>query len=344
MATPRRDLLVIGGTLAGTAAALAGVRSGARTRLLVSGARDPGPTPPIPDDVTERIEAATEASDIPLPEEAQVFRFRARRVRRWLDELDVANDDAWATNLRQALLERCQREGVAIDEVAVAVRLVKGDQGVSGAVLVDGTTCEVHDADTTVLAGGGIGFLWPEAEDASPPVGLALAQRAELPMGDPGLVAWDDDGTPRRFVHGVRGDGRGQCGVPGVAICGQTLASPLHTDPALAHLEDVVRGLEAGEFQGPAPAKGDPELVPLVDEPMPPGFTQTKLSRLRATVAKLGGAQASEEDLEELHAEVLSMRGEFADYARARADTDVHLLHQAADVALAFVASRVEGI
>lgn len=343
MATPRRDLLVIGGTLAGAAAALAGVRSGARTRLLVSGAQDPGPVPPIPDDVTTRVEDAVEASEIPLPEEAQVFRFRARRVRRWLDELDVTNDEAWATNMRQAILERCEREGVAIDEVAVAVRLVKGDQGVSGAVLVDGNQCQVHDADTTVLAGGGARFLWPEAKQASPPVGLALAHRAELPTGDPGAVAWGDDGTPSRFVDGVRGDGRGQCGVAGVAACGQALASPLHADPALAHLEDVVRGLEAGGFQGPTPQPGDPELVPLVDEAMPPGFTQTKLSRLRATIGKLGGPEASQEDLGKLHAEMLSMRGEFADYARARADTDVHLLHQAADVALAFVASRLEG-
>lgn len=342
MATPRRDLLVIGGTLAGTAAALAGVRSGARTRLLVSGAQDPGSVPPIPEDVTERVQAATETSDVPLPEEAQVFRFRARRVRRWLDELDVTNDETWAAELRQALLERCQREGVAIDEVSVAVRLVKGEGGVSGAVLVDGNECQVHDAHTTVLAGGGARFLWPDAEEASPPVGLALALRAELPIGDPSLVAWDDDGTPVRFVDGVRGDGRGLCGVPGVAACGEVLASPLHTDPSLTYLEDVVRGLEAGGFQGATPAPGDPELVPLVDDPMPPGFTQTKLARLRGTIEKLGGQAASGEDLERLHAELLSMRGEFADYARARADTDVHLLHQAADVALAFVASRLE--
>ncbi len=343
MATPRRDLLVIGGTLAGAAAALAGVRSGARTRLLVSGAQAPGPVPPIPEDVPGAVEQAVDASDVPLPEEPQVFRFRARRVRRWLDELDVANDEAWAANMRQAILERCEREGVAIDEVAVAVRLVKGNQGVSGAVLVDGNDCQVHDADTTVLAGGGARFLWPDGEQASPPVGLALAHRAELPIGDPSAVAWADDGTPTRFIDGVRGDGRGQCGVAGVAACGQTLASPLHADPALAHVEDVVRGLETGGFQGPTPAAGDPELVPLVDEPMPPGFTGTKLARLRATIGKLGGPEAEGEDLEQLHAEVLSMRGEFADYARARADTDVHLLHQTADVALAYVASRLEG-
>ncbi|MDX1611639.1 MAG: hypothetical protein R3185_04665, partial [Candidatus Thermoplasmatota archaeon] len=272
--------------------------------------------------------------------EPTVFRFRARRVRRWLGELDIENDEAWGDNLRQAILERLRREGCAVDEHAVAVRLISDETGVNGAVLVDGTDCEVHQADTTILAGDGPNFLWPDPEAAGPPTGIAMALRAKLPMGNLGEVAWQDE-RPTRFLDAIHADSRGQCGVPGVAACGQARASALHAVPALAHLEDVVRGLEAGAFQGPPAGDADPELVPIVDDPMPPGFTQVKLQRLRATLAKMGSKGTSTDALERLHAELLSLRGECADYARARAATDVHVLHQAADVALGHVASRL---
>jgi L-aspartate oxidase len=169
---------------------------------------------------------------------------------------------------------------------------------------------------------------------------VALAVRAGLPLGDLGQVTWRD-GEPFRFTDAVRGDGRGQVGVPGVAACGETLSVPWHTLPELALLEDAVRGLEAGSFQAAPPGRADPEMVPAVDDAMPSGFAEGKLERLRATLSRCAGPRARREDLERGEAEVLSLRGEFADYARARVATDVHVLHQAADLALAHVVSRL---
>ncbi len=343
MVTPpsERDVLVIGGCLAGATAALAAVRSGARTRLLLHGAHDPPESPAIPDDVRERAERAIGDTSTPAPEEPQLFRLRARRVTRWLDELGIENDAGWATELRGAVLDRCEREGVALDETSVAVRLIGKDKGITGAVLVDGTDCATHQADTTILAGGGAQFLWPSDHPETPPSGIALALRAELPVGDPSSIAWNQDTqAPLRLLDTVRADGRGRLATPGVAVCGEAMAAPWHSDATLAPLEDAVRGLEAGAFQGPPAPRADPELVPVVDNPMPPGFSTVKLGRLRSTLERLAGPEAPEEDLERCHAEMLSLRGEFADYARARAGTDVHLLHQAADVALAHVAAR----
>jgi aspartate oxidase len=343
--SPDREVLVIGGDLAGLAAALSAVRSGARTRLLVHAANRPGPVEPIPDNPLEIAREQAKRIDVPEPEEHQVFRFRTRRVRRWLDELGIDNDENWANRLYDAMRERLEREGAAVDETSVAVRLIgDAEQGISGAVIVDGEDCTTHRADTTVLAGGGISFLWPVEDDdiePTPPSGLAMALRAELPVGDLANVAWQD-GQPTRFVDGIRADGRGQLDVPGVAVCGETLANPWQAAPELAYLEDVVRGLEAGGFQGPPAEKAEPELVPLVDNPMPAGFASVKMSRLRSTVARNLGEDASPENVEEAHATLLSLRGEFADYARARAEADLHVLYQAADVALAYADARTE--
>jgi len=346
-----RQVLVVGGDLAGAAAALAAVRSGARTRLLVQGAEEPLEVPPIPEDPVPEARELAKRSGVPAPEEPQVFGFRARRVRRWLEELDIPNDEDWACNLHDAILDRLRREGAAVDETTVAVRLIgDADQGVSGAVLVDGEDCTTHRADTTVLAGGGSAYLWPTGNDEpapAPPSGLALALRAELPVADLSNVSWretatdEGHGLSRRFVDGIRGDGRGLFDVPGVAACGEPLATPLHGSETLAPLEDVVRGLEAGGFQGPPGEGGEPELVPLVDNPMPPGFASVKLERLRATIARQMGPGADAESLEEAHADLLALRGEFADYARARPEPDLHLLYQAADVALAHADARI---
>ncbi len=345
MPSEHRDVVVVGGTLAGAAAALAATRSGARTRLVMQGAKRPPTTEPIPEDVRTRAQASLQEHDVPAPEEANVFRFRARRVRRWLEELGIDNDEAWAQNLHEAILERCNREGTGLDEETAAVRAIgDADRGVSGVVLVDGEDSEPHRADTTILAGGGATYLWPgEVSHASPPSGLALALRSELPVGDAGRVAWasEDEGQPSRFLDGVRGDGRGRLDVPGVAACGEALACPWHADPALRHVEDVARGLEAGAFQGPPAKRAEPELVPIVDNPMPPGFCKVKLGRLRGALAEHAGPGASQKVLERGHAELLSLRGEFKDYARARAETDVQLLSQAADVALAHVDARL---
>lgn len=348
MPAETRDVLVVGGSLAGAAAALAATRSGARTRLIVQGASPPPETEPIPDDVRQRAEQAADEREVPPPEKPQVFRFRARRVRRWLDELGIDNDPAWALNLHEAMLERLEREGAALDEGTAAVRVIgDADKGVCGAVLVDGEGSTTHRADTTILAGGGAGYLWPgTAGTASAPGGLALALRAELDVGDAGALAWQDtpDGpAPARFLDGVRADGRGRTEVPGVAVCGEPLAAPWHGDPALCHLEDVARGLEAGGFQGPPAGHVEPELVPIVDNPMPPGFCKVKLGRLRGTMEAHAGPDADDGTLEEGHAKLLSLRGEFKDYARARAETDVQILHQCADVALAHVDARLDG-
>jgi aspartate oxidase len=347
-----REVLVVGGDLAGAAAALAAVRSGARTRLLVQGADEIPDVPPIPEDPVPAARERIKRSEVPAPEEPQVFSFRARRVRRWLEELDIPNDEAWARNLHEAILERLGREGCAVDETTVAVRLIgDADEGVSGAVLVDGEDCTTQRADTTVLAGGGAAYLWPTDDDEpepAPPSGLALALRAELPVGDLSRISWREEETdegealPRRFVDGLRGDGRGLFDVPGVAACGEALATPLHGADELAYLEGVIRGLEAGGFQGPPGEGGEPELVPLVDNPMPPGFAAVKLERLRAAIARHLGPDASEATLEEGHADLLALRGEFADYARARPEPDLHLLYQAADVALAHADARIE--
>lgn len=341
-------MLVVGGTLAGAAAALAATRNGARTRLLMQGARRPPTTEPIPEDVQDQGKKAAQAHDVPPPEEANVFRFRARRVRRWLDELGIKNDQAWTMNLHEAILERCNREGTALDEDAVAVRLIgDNESGISGAVLVDGEESSTHRAETTILAGGGAAYVWPgDTSNASPPGGLALALRANLPIGDIGHIAWDTSGEearPLRFVDGVRGDGRGHTEVPGVAACGEALASPLHGDEALCYVEDVVRGLEAGGFQGPPGERSEPELVPIVDTTMPPGFCEVKMGRLRGTLADHAGPNADQAALKNGHAALLSLRGEFKDYARARAEVDVQLLAQSADVALAHVDARLNG-
>jgi len=347
-----RSVLVVGGDLAGAAAALAAVRSGARTRLLVQGAQDVPDVPPIPEDPVPQARELIKRSEVPAPEEAQVFGFRARRVRRWLEELDVPNDEAWARNLREAILDRLQREGAAVDQTTVAVRLIgDAEEGVSGAVLVDGEECTTHRAETTVLAGGGAGYLWPTGDDPDPPPpsGLALALRAELPVGDLSRLAWreaeteEGEALPRRFLDGLRGDGRGLFDVEGVAACGEPLATPLHEAPELAHLEDAIRGLEAGGFQGPPGEGGEPELVPLVDNPMPPGFAAVKIERLRATIARHLGPGADPDTVEEGHADLLALRGEFADYARARPEPDLHLLYQAADAALAHADARMDG-
>jgi hypothetical protein len=344
----QRDVLVVGGSLAGTAAALAATRNGARTRLLLQDANPPGETEPIPDDVRERAIEAADERPAPAPEEPQVFRFRARRVRRWLDELGIENDASWARNLHEAMLDRAEREGAALDDEAAAVRLIgDAETGVSGAVLVDGEDTGTHRSDTTILAGGGVGYLWPDtASVASPPTGLALALRAELPTGDLGQLAWDEgvEGPqPGRLLDGVRGDGRGRGEVPGVAACGEVLACPWHADPALRHVEDVARGLEAGGFQAPPADETEPELVPIVDDPMPPGFCKVKLGRLRGTLEEGAGPDADADTLEDTHAKLLALRGEFKDYARARAETDVQVLHQCADVALAHVDARLDG-
>jgi pimeloyl-ACP methyl ester carboxylesterase len=339
-----RDVLVIGGDLGGAAAALAAVRSGARTRLLVHGGQPPESVPEIPENPVPEAREQAKRLDVPAPEEPTVFGFRSRRVRRWLDELGIQNDEAWAENLQDAILDRLSREGAAVDETTVAVRLIgDAEDGVSGAVLVDGEDCTTHTADTTILAGGGSRFLWPveDKRQPSPPSGIALALRAELPIGNLGRVVWEDE-TPFRFVDGLRGDGRGHCDVPGVAACGEALANPWYGVDELAYLEDVVRGLEAGGFQGPPAGSGDPELVPLVDNPMPTGFARVKMERLRATVGRQLGPDATQEDIEEGHAALLSLRGEFADYARARAETDLHVLYQAADVALAHADARLD--
>lgn len=347
MPTDPRDVLVVGGDLAGTAAALAAVRSGARTRLIVQDAQRPGDVEPIPDDPTPQAEDLLDDHEVPAPEELTAFRFRVRRVRRWLDELGIDNDTAWARNLHEAMFERLQREGAAIDQVSAVVRLIgDAEKGISGAVLVDGEDCTTHRADTTVLAGGGIGYLWPEGDDASPPSGWALALRAGLPVGDAGDVAWtrtdDGDVKPFRFVDGVRVDSKGQTEVNGVAACGETAASLWHASPGLAPLADVVRGLEAGDFGGPPAERSEPELVPLVDDPMPPGFAEVKLGRLRGTLAEHAGPEADQKTLEQGHAKLLSLRGEFADYARARAEPELQILHQVADVALAHLDARLE--
>lgn len=349
MTSPQRDVLVIGGTLAGAAAALAATRSGARTRLLMQAARRPPKAKPIPKDVQGPAKQAIKAKDVPPPEEATVFRFRARRVRRWLEELGIDNDETWTTNLHEALLERCSREGAALDEESAAVRLIGDNEtGISGAVLVDGEESSTHRADTTILAGGGAAYLWPgDTSHASPPSGLALALRANLPVGDISHVAWassDDGARPVRFMDGVRGDGRGHTEVPGVAACGEPLASPWHADEALCYVEDVVRGLEAGGFQGPPGDRAEPELVPIVDTSMPPGFCEVKMGRLRGTLAEHAGPHADAGSLKEGHAALLSLRGEFKDYARARAEVDVQLLAQAADVALAHVDARMDEV
>lgn len=343
----QRDVVVVGGDLAGAAAALAATRSGARTRVIVQDASRPPTTEPIPEDVRKEAQESSKRHDVPPPEEASVFRFRARRVRRWLDELGIDNDEAWAQNLHEAILERCNREGAGLDEETAAVRLIgNAEHGVNGVVLVDGEDSKPHRADTTILAGGGATYLWPgNVSHASPPSGLALALRANLPVGDPGTVAWDADGDtpqPIRFLDGLRGDGRGHTDVPGVAACGEALASPWHAHPALRHVEDVARGLEAGSFQGPPADRVEPELVPIVDNPMPPGFCKVKLGRLRGTLEEHAGHDADQQTLEEGHAELLALRGEFKDYARARAETDVQLLSQAADVALAHVDARLD--
>ncbi len=346
MVNQQRDVVVVGGTLAGAAAALAATRSGARTRLLMQGARRPPPTEPIPSNVQDQAKKAVKAYDVPPPEEANVLRFRARRVRRWLDELGIENDDEWAMNLHDALLERCNREGAALDEDAVAVRLIgTHETGINGVVLVDGDDSSTHRAETTILAGGGAAYVWPgNTTHPSPPSGLALALRANLPIGDIGHIAWDtsdDDPRPVRFLDGVRGDGRGHTDIPGVAACGETLASPWHADETLCYLEDVIRGLEAGGFQGPPGQGSQPELVPIVDTPMPPGFCEVKLGRLRGTLAEHAGPNADQSSLKNGHAALLSLRGEFKDYARARAEADVQLLSQTADVALAHVDARL---
>lgn len=338
MAFQARSVLVLGGDLAGAAAALAAVRSGARTRLVVSQAVPPGDCLPIPEDLAGACETAVSRSDVPSPDEPQVFRFRARRVRRWLDELSLPNDAQWAALLHQAMLERCEREGVGVDRTTAPVRLVQGSRGVSGAVLVDGTTSTVQEADTTILAGGGARFLFDYEAPGTPPVGLALAVRAGLSVLNLARVAWTPPTGPR-FVAGLTGDGRGQV-LPGLAACGEPLASPYHASPELALVEDVVRGLEAGGFGGPPAGKGSPELVPKVDDPLPDGFTEVKLERLRALLSTHAGPEAGPEALEHAYNEVLSLRGEFADYARARVGRDVQLLHLAGDLALAHVAAR----
>lgn len=343
-----RDVLVIGADLSGAAAALSAVRSGARVRLIAQAATPPSEVPPIPEDPSEAVSEAIEENEVPPPEEPQVFRFRARRVRRWLDELGIDNDAEWGQRLHEAILDRLEREGAAVDEASAAVRLIgDAERGISGAVLVDGEDCFTHRADTTVLAGGGIRYLWPiDGTEPTPPSGWALALRAELPIGDAASIAWteDEDGepVPARFLDGIRGDGRGRTEVPGFAACGEALACPWHAEGELRSLEDVVRGLEAGGFDGPPAEPTEPELVPLVDDPMPPGFAEVKMGRLRGTLAQHAGPAADQGTLEKGHAALLSLRGEFADYARARAETGVQILHQAADVALAHVDARLD--
>lgn len=224
------------------------------------------------------------------------------------------------------------------DDSSRAVRAVAGtmvldiilsdDGEVAGALVVDEAANEVRPvrAKSVVIATGGIAALYPGGEllPAATGDGFAMAHRAGADLAD-FRVAFGELPELPHVAGGVVADPDGATRVPGLFVAGAV---------AVSRAVGSAAGLRAAheaprEFR----AFGDYAVMPNIDSPLPRGFAQVKMERLRALMMRHLGPDGPK-DLERGRIELHKLKGEADDFARARVDAELLSFKNACEVAV----------
>ncbi|HWG92480.1 MAG TPA: FAD-binding protein [Candidatus Thermoplasmatota archaeon] len=199
----------------------------------------------------------------------------------------------------------------------MAFDLIRDDAGKRAAgvlCVTDEGTTEVVKASAIVLATGGLQGLFP---GGSKPwnTGDALAMAMRVPL----------DLMPQsRAENGIPVDAQGRCDLPGLYATGS--CAWRQTDAK------AVGALAAKERTAPTPTLGDYRVLPNIDSPIAPGFSEHKMDRLRQLMERVSTMPATE-------ARVLlhRLKGEADDFARARLDWRLKSFQNACEVGLLLV-------
>lgn len=204
---------------------------------------------------------------------------------------------------------------------AFAVDLVVDEGRLVGVLLLDAGILRVLRASSVVLATGGISGLFVPSPATGD--GLAIAARAGVRLD--GLDRLAFDGNSVRLDGGIAVDADGRASLPGLFAAGSA-AFP-RPDPAR-----VARAAAAAVGLPPAP--GHLRMRPAIDEPLPPGFVDVKLDRLRRTMRETW------EEPEKAIPLVLRLKGEADDFARARPQPELYELQDACEAAMLLLKAR----
>jgi hypothetical protein len=187
---------------------------------------------------------------------------------------------------------------------------------VAGAVVARNGQVEPLRAPAVVLATGAPSGLFEKGDWTRSGDGLAIAHRAGLALATPHLQAGE-------LRAGIPCKADGSTALRGLFVAGSLGAD--RPDP-----EKVARAAVLRSRQGAEPFGAYP-IHPTIDAPLPAGFADVKLDRLRDIVARVvSGELPRERALVELH----RLKGEADEFARARTDLPLFSLQNACEVAL----------
>jgi hypothetical protein len=191
---------------------------------------------------------------------------------------------------------------------------------VAGALVAREGRVEPLKAPCVVLATGNVSGLFPGGDWKASGDGFAVAHRAGLALARPLVV--DHDGS-RELRAGVPCKADGSTALAGLYVAGSVGSD--RPDPAKVGRAAIRFSRKGVDPMGPY------RQQPTIDAPLPEGFADVKLDRLRGIMAR---ALSAEWPPERVKVELHRLKGEADEFARARVDLPLYSLQNACEVAL----------